>query len=58
MYLMWQMFKGWVSQSIRTHFGNTLFETTYGPIWMSLAWTLVLWLICLWMYRRKLFLKV
>jgi predicted acyltransferase len=58
MYLMWQMFKGWVSQSIRTHVGNALFETTYGPIWMSLAWTLVLWLICLWMYRRKLFLKV
>src|SRR5204863_120579 len=27
MYLMWQMFKGWVSQSIRTHFGSALFET-------------------------------
>jgi heparan-alpha-glucosaminide N-acetyltransferase len=58
MYLMWQMFKGWVNQSIRTHFGNSLFETAYGPIWASLAWTLVLWLICLWMYRRKIFLKV
>jgi predicted acyltransferase len=58
MYLMWQMFKGWVSQSIRTHFGTALFETAYGPIWASLAWTLVLWLICLWMYRRKIFLKV
>jgi len=58
MYLMWQMFKGWVSQSIRTHFGTWPFETTYGPIWASLAWTLVLWLICLWMYRRKIFLKV
>ena len=34
------------------------FETAYGPIWASLAWTLVLWLICLWMYRRKIFLKV
>jgi len=58
MYLMWQMFKGWVNQSIRTHFGTWPFETTYGPIWASLAWTLVLWLICLWMYRRKIFLKV
>src|SRR5436190_64520 len=58
MYLMWQMFKGWVSQSIRTHFGSALFETAYGPVWMSLAWTLVLWLICYWMYKRKLFLKV
>ena len=58
MYLMWQMFKGWVNQSIQTHFGRTLFDTAYGPIWASLAWTLVLWLICLWMYRRKIFLKV
>ncbi len=58
MYLMWQMFKGWVSQSIRTHFGSALFETAYGPVWMSLAWTLVLWLICYWMYKRKIFLKV
>jgi predicted acyltransferase len=58
MYLMWQMFKGWVSQSIRTHFGHALFDTAYGPIWASLAWTFVLWLICLWMYRRKIFLKV
>jgi predicted acyltransferase len=58
MYLTSQMFKGWVNQSIRTHFGTELFETAYGPIWASLAWTLVLWLICLWMYRRKIFLKV
>ena len=58
MYCMWQMFKGWVSQSIRTHFGSALFETAYGPIWASLAWTLVLWLILFWMYRRKIFLKI
>ena len=58
MYLMWQMFKGWVKQSIQTHFGHALFDTAYGPIWESLAWTFVLWLICLWMYRRKIFLKV
>jgi predicted acyltransferase len=58
MYLMWQMFKGWVNQSIQTHFGHALFNTAYGPIWASLAWTFVLWLICFWMYRRKIFLKV
>jgi len=58
MYCMWQMFKGWVLQSIRTHLGSELFDTAYGPIWASLSWTLVLWLICLWMYRRKIFLRV
>jgi predicted acyltransferase len=58
MYCMWQMFKGWVNQSIQTHFGRALFDTAYGPIWASLSWTLVLWLICFWMYRRKIFLKI
>jgi len=58
MYCMWQMFKGWVLQSIQIHFGRALFETTYGPVWASLSWTLVLWGICLWMYRRKIFLRV
>ena len=58
MYCMWQMFKGWVNQSIQTHFGRALFDTAYGPIWASLAWTFVLWLICFWMYRRKIFLKI
>jgi predicted acyltransferase len=58
MYCMWQMFKGWVFQSIQTHLGHRLFETAYGPIWASLAWTLVLWLILYWMYRRKIFLKI
>jgi heparan-alpha-glucosaminide N-acetyltransferase len=58
MYCMWQMFKGWVLQSIQTHLGRRLFETPYGPIWASLAWTTVLWLILLWMYRRKIFLRI
>ncbi|HVE40112.1 MAG TPA: DUF5009 domain-containing protein [Planctomycetota bacterium] len=58
MYCMWQMFKGWVLESIRIHFGRALFETAYGPVWASLSWTLVLWLICFWMYRRKIFLRV
>jgi predicted acyltransferase len=58
MYCMWQMFKGWVLQSIQIHFGRALFETAYGPVWASLSWTFVLWLICWWMYRRKIFLRV
>jgi heparan-alpha-glucosaminide N-acetyltransferase len=58
MYCMWQMFKGWVLQSIQTHFGRALFDQPYGPIAASLAWTAVLWLICLWMYRRKIFLRL
>jgi heparan-alpha-glucosaminide N-acetyltransferase len=58
MYCMWQMLKGWVFQQIQTHFGHRLFDTPYGPIWASLAWTTVLWLILFWMYRRKIFLKI
>ncbi|HXX92404.1 MAG TPA: DUF5009 domain-containing protein, partial [Planctomycetota bacterium] len=58
MYCMWQMFKGWVLHSIEVHLGRGLFETPYGPLWASLAWTAVLWLILYWMYRRKIFLKI
>ena len=58
MYCMWQMFKGWVMQSIQIHFGRALFDTAYGPIWASLSWTFVLWLICFWIYRRNIFLKI
>jgi predicted acyltransferase len=58
MYCMWQLMKGWVLQSVQIHFGNELFQGTYGPIWASLTWTAILWGICYWMYRRKVFLKV
>jgi predicted acyltransferase len=58
MYCMWMMFKGWVLEAIQKHLGHRLFDTAYGPIWASLAWTSALWLICFWMYRRKIFLKI
>jgi predicted acyltransferase len=58
MYLMWQLWKGWVLRSIESHLGRAPFEGTYGPIVASLAWTAVLWAVCFWMYRRKIFLKV
>jgi predicted acyltransferase len=58
MYLMWQLWKGWVLRSIETHLGHAPFEGSYGPMIASTAWTAVLWSVCFWMYRRKIFLKV
>ncbi len=58
MYCMWQLLKGWLMQSVHTHFGRSLFEGTYGPVWSSLTWAALLWGICYWMYRRQIFLRV
>jgi len=71
MYVMAQLMKPWVSQTLRTHTGtvsavaetdlwSSIFGagTVYSPLWHSLAVLTVLWLICLWMYRQRIFVRI
>jgi predicted acyltransferase len=61
MYVMAQLCKGFVSGSVKIHFGATIFESlgkTYAPIVEFSVFLLVMWLVCFWMYRRKIFLKI
>jgi predicted acyltransferase len=71
MYVMAQLMKPWVTQTLRTHTGtvSALTEqdlwsnyfgagTVYAPLWTSVAVLTVLWLICLWMYRQKIFVRI
>jgi predicted acyltransferase len=61
MYCMAQLMKGWVRGSLKTNFGQdifNIFSATYGPIVESVAVLFVLWLVCLWMYRQKVFVRI
>jgi len=57
-YLMAQLMKPFVAASIRTHFGQQVFDGPYGDLIRSSSTLLVFWLICLWLYRQKLFIKI
>jgi predicted acyltransferase len=58
MYCMAQLLKPWIRQTIRTHFGQDIFEGTYGPIVASASILAVLWLVCFWMYRQRFFVRI
>ena len=58
MYVGAAMFKPWISQTLKTHFGADLFDFPGGPVAASAATLLVLWLMCLWLYRRQIFVRV
>jgi predicted acyltransferase len=57
-YLMSQLMKPFVASSLRTHFGQDLFDGPYGPLIRSGATLLVFWLVCFWMYRQRIFVKI
>ncbi|HEV3166532.1 MAG TPA: heparan-alpha-glucosaminide N-acetyltransferase domain-containing protein [Isosphaeraceae bacterium] len=58
MYLMAQLSKGWLRETLRTHAGQKPFSGPNGPIIESLGVLFIMWLVCFWMYRRKIFLKI
>jgi heparan-alpha-glucosaminide N-acetyltransferase len=66
MYLMSQLLPGWVSHTLKVHFGPKAFEHVkwgdqvllYGPIIERGAIMLVLWLFCWWLYRQKIFVRI
>ena len=57
-YLMSQLLRGFVRQSLRTHLGTWWFTGPFGSTVELAAILVILWLICWWMYRRGIFLKI
>jgi heparan-alpha-glucosaminide N-acetyltransferase len=60
-YCIAHLFEDFVSSSLKTHLGGSVFEvfgSTYQPLLHGAAVLLVFWLILFWMFRRKLFLRI
>jgi len=61
LYCMWQLMGGFVRETVKTHFGQHVFESLSppcAPILEHLTVLLSFWLILLWMYRRKVFVRI
>ena len=61
MYCMAHLIGGFIKNSLKTHFGQNIFERVggvYAPIIAEATVLFILWCICLWMYRRKIFLRI
>jgi predicted acyltransferase len=58
MYVMAQLMKPFVRDTLKTHLGRETFAGAYGPVALETATLLVLWLVCLWLYRRKIFIRL
>lgn len=58
MYVMSQIFRGFVRSRLVMHVGPWGFQSLYAPLYMDLLILLVLWLVCAWMYKRKIFLRI
>jgi len=57
-YLMSQLLRPWVRDTLKTHFGAGIFDGIYGPMVQACLTLLVFWLACLWMYRQKIFIRI
>ena len=61
MYCMAELIPGWIHRTLKTHFGQQIFEflsTPYQPFVAS-AWILLaMWLVCFWMYHQKIFVRI
>ena len=57
-YLMAQLMKPFVANSIQTHLGREIFHGPNGPFVKGISILVVFWLICFWLYKRKIFIKI
>jgi predicted acyltransferase len=57
-YVMAQLMKPFVADTLKTHFGPQIFDGPYGSVVRSASILLVFWLICYAMYRQKIFVKI
>ena len=64
MYVMSQLLKGWVTGTLKRHFGEDIF-TAYGhidpiftPATQMVGVLVVFWLVCVWLYRQKIFVRI
>ena len=61
MYVMAGLSKGWLRDTIQTHFGSRVFEflgEAYQPFLFQLWILLAMWLICYWLYRQRIFIRI
>jgi len=58
MYLMSQLWTGWIRTFLKTHITAEFYRGPYGPMWEQTGVLLVLWLVCWWLYRQRAFLKI
>jgi predicted acyltransferase len=58
MYVMAQLMKPFIRQSLVRHLGPGPFSGPWGPLVESIAVVCVLWLICFWLYRQRFFIKI
>jgi predicted acyltransferase len=58
MYLLAAVGAKWLREAVFAVAGRTVFETTYGPIFESLAVLGACWLICLLLYRLRIFVRI
>lgn len=58
MYLMAQLSNPFVASTLRTHFGQRIFDGPNGELFQGVATLFVFWLVCLWLYRRRIFIRI
>ncbi len=61
LYCLWQLTGGFIRESLKTHFGQGIFESlgaTWAPMLERASGLLIFWLLLLWMYRRRIFLRI
>jgi predicted acyltransferase len=61
MYVMAGLSKGWLHETLQTHFGTWMFEflgPEYRPFLAQLWILLAMWLICYWLYRQRIFIRI
>jgi predicted acyltransferase len=61
MYCMAQLITGWLHRTLKTHFGQSIFDflgKPYEPFLVHL-WVLVaMWLVCYGLYRQRIFIRI
>ncbi len=72
-YCLYQLLNPWVRETMRIHFGRTIYEGTYltdspwevtlwdpvfAPVAQAVVFLGLLWLLAAWMYRRGIFIKI
>jgi heparan-alpha-glucosaminide N-acetyltransferase len=61
MYVMAELCKGWLHDTIQTHFGSRIFDflgEAYQPLLVQLWILLAMWLLCYWLYRQRIFIRI
>jgi predicted acyltransferase len=61
MYVMAGLSRGWMFETLKTHFGSGIFEFVaepYRPLLASIWVLLFMWLVCYWLYRQSIFIRV